>query len=261
MSEPHEPRPRRPHPLERGPVEPPPSPRPQRGAPIPVARPVLTYALLGIIVAVFVLQQVFPELTLRFMKEDASIIRGGEFYRLFTAMFLHGSVVHIFFNSYALFIIGSTVEQLFGTRRFAIIYLLGGLAGSLASLVFTPAPSLGASGAIFALLGAEGVFFYLNRDLFGAFGRSRFANIVFIAVLNLILGFSIPMIDNWGHIGGLFGGLVLAVFIGPRLRVQQSLSFTPEVVDENPLERNWWAALIFAAGLLLVLFYVIASWG
>lgn len=274
MSEPGPPR--RPHPLERGPAPPPPpsSPDPQRRRiQVPTTRPILTYVLLGVIILFFIVQQasaaqqprpvIVDPFTDRFMKANDAIIGNGEYYRLFTAMFLHGSILHLFFNAYALFIIGSSVELLFGTARFAIIYFLGGLTGSIASLVFTPAPSLGASGAIFALLGAEGVFFYFHRDLFGVYGRSRFANIVFVAAINLVLGFAAnSLIDNWGHIGGLFGGLVLAWFIGPRLRINQQYIGGPvEVVDDNPLQRAWLTALVYAVGWVLILLFVVSSLG
>ncbi len=237
---------------------------------MPTTRPVLTYVLLGAIILIFVAQQIssaqqpFPQdLTWRFLKWNEAIIQRGEYYRLFTAMFLHGSIVHLFFNAYALLVIGATVEQLFGTTRFALIYLLGGLAGSIASLVFTPNPSLGASGAIFALLGAEGVFFYTHRGLFGEYARGRVGNIIVVAVINLALGFFAGMmIDNWGHIGGLFGGVVLTWFIGPRLSLEQEFIGGPlQVVDRNPLQRAWLAAALFAGGIALALLYVVSSWG
>jgi rhomboid protease GluP len=219
--------------------------------------------LLAIVLVVFFAQQAEPEITLDFMKSDVAIVQTGEYYRLITAMFLHGSLAHLFFNAYALYAIGATVERLFGSVRFSIIYLLGGLSGSVASLIFTPAPSVGASAAIFALLGAEAVFFFVHRDLFGVTGRRRLGNLVFVAVVNLLLGAASPMIDNWGHVGGLFGGVVLAWFIGPRLRlhVEPWVGVTPRVVDDNPLQRTWPAALLFVGGLMAALVYVVLSWG
>lgn len=269
-----QPPPRRPHPLERPPAAPPPEPPPpRRVVSIPTTRPLLTYVLLGVIVLVYGAQQVasaqqgnpfmIDPLTARFMKINPSIVHEGEYYRLFTAMFLHGSIAHLFFNGYALYVIGQTVERFFGRERFALIFFLGGLSGSLASLVFTPSASLGASGAIFALLGAEGVFFFQHRHLFGDFGRSRFGNILFVAIINLVLGFAPGTgIDNWGHVGGLFGGLVLAWFIGPRLGLQQTaLNGVVEVVDENPFQRSWTSALLYAGGLLVMTIFAIVGLG
>src|SRR5690606_30425031 len=108
----------------------------------------------------------------------------GQYHRLFTAMFLHAGLLHIFFNMYALYLFGSILEPLFGHLRFIIIYLLGGLTGSVLSVVLgDPNPpfaqmvfagaSVGASGAVFAIFGAEMVFIYRHRALLGERGRAQ----------------------------------------------------------------------------------------
>ncbi len=265
MSEPS----KKPHPLERRPPpssEPPPTQRPQPAGPPPRLR--LAHVLLVGVIVVFLVQQVSPELTAQLMKHNDAIIQGGEYYRLLTMMFLHGDAAHLFFNAYALYVIGLTVERFFGTARFALVYFLGGLGASIASLVFTPQNAIGASGAIFALLGAEGVFFYVHQKLLGQAGRRYLTNIVVIAALNLVLGLASPLIDNAAHIGGLLGGVILAWFIGPRLELHLIRQDAFEeidapgmrLVDTNPLERTWPTALLFAGGLALMLFYVILSW-
>jgi rhomboid protease GluP len=179
---------------------------------------------------------------------------------------LHADFMHIFFNAYALYIIGFTVERYFGTARFALIYFLGGLGASIASLALTPAPAVGASGAIFAIFGAEGVFFYQHRKLFGEAGRRHLNNLIFVAALNLVLGFASSAssggarIDNWAHVGGLVGGVLLTWFIGPRIQAQFIGSVTEpavvnqvNIVDTNPLKRSWPAALAFAILLAVAL--------
>lgn len=247
-----------------------PAPRPpamQRVAVrLPVAEPRLTYGLLGLIVLIALYYfSLSARGQLLFLSDWAKInerIRDGEYYRLFSSMFLHLNLMHLFFNSYALFVLGRDVEALFGTARFAIIYVLGGLSGSLASFIFTDAPSVGASGAIFAIFGAEMVYFYQHRDLHGVAGRQHFTQLIILMLINLGLGFFASTgatnfrIDNAGHIGGLVGGVVLAWFIGPAYRVQRDLNAESgfSVVDGNPVGRwvLWSAAYALTLAVLIV---------
>lgn len=252
------------HPLER-----PPAPRkpqsPQRsGVRPPTGRPILAPVLLGLIVAVFLVQRANePEFTIRFMKDNQAIRQSGEYYRLLTMMFLHGNADHLFFNGLALYVIGMRVERLFGPVRFGLIYFLGGLAGSLASLVFTEGDAVGASGAIFALIGAELIFFYTHQEIFGQVARQRLNYILFISVMELVLGFVRTYIDNAAHIGGLAGGAILAWFIAPRFIPQLDVADeatphpTVKLIDANPLQKTWHAALLYAGALALGLFLII----
>lgn len=264
--------------------EPPPSPdrspAPQRPSPpgmrrvavrMPVAAPRLTYALLGVIVLVFMytVSMTFDELN-RFFGEWAKVneaIRDGEYYRLFTSMFLHLNLMHIFFNGYALYVFGRDVEAFFGHVRFALIYFLGGLSGSLASFIFTPNPSVGASGAIFAIFGAEMAYFYQHRNLHGEAGRRHLNQLIGLMVVNLALGFFSTtgatefQIDNAGHIGGLVGGVVLAWFIGPAYNVKhdQSVKGGFSVVDENPIQRWALPSVLYAIGLVIAIVYAVTA--
>lgn len=139
-------------------------------------------------------------------------IRGGQYYRLLTGMFLHGSIFHIFFNCYALYIIGSQIESFMGKTKYIIIYLFSGIMGSLFSMTFGGATaSIGASGAIFGLMGALLYFGYYYRVYLGNVLKSQ---IVPLILFNLILGFIIPGVDNFGHIGGLVGGLLITRALG-----------------------------------------------
>jgi rhomboid protease GluP len=148
------------------------------------------------------------------------LIVQGQLWRLLTPMLLHGSLIHILVNMYALNVFGPGLERHFGHWRFLALYLLSGFAGNVISFVFSPAYSLGSSTAIFGLLAAEGVFMYQNRSLFGRGARQALINIILVAALNLfIIGLS-PGIDNWGHVGGLLGGLGFAWLGGPKLRVE-----------------------------------------
>ena len=198
----------------------------QRRKPPPRARedqPLLTYALMAVNALIFLAGFLMPELEWELFLRGALIpklvVAEGEVYRLLTAMFLHGGIGHIFFNMYALYVIGATVEPIFGRARFLLIYVLGGLTGSLLSLLLGDflSPSVGASGAVFALFAAEAVHLYQHRGVY-ANVRSRLRHMLFLIGMNLFIGL-VPgsRIDNWGHIGGVLGGLLLAWRIAPRM--------------------------------------------
>jgi rhomboid protease GluP len=132
---------------------------------------------------------------------------------------LHGSIIHIGFNMYALFYIGPTLERFYGRWRYLGLFILSGFGGNVISFMFSPNPSLGSSTAIFGLLGAQGVLLYQNREIFGSIARRALSQVILIAVVNLVIGLT-PGIDNWGHIGGLIGGTLFAWFGGPLLQKQ-----------------------------------------
>jgi rhomboid protease GluP len=163
-----------------------------------------------------------------------TLIAQGEVWRLFTAMFLHIGVIHLLFNLYALNALGPLVEGYFGPVRFTAIYLLGGLFGSLASYAFSPTPSAGASGAIFALAGSTTIYFLRYRDNFGAHGRAILSNMLLVLGINLVFGLAQPGIDNWGHIGGLVGGILVTVGLLPRYRPPAVVRIGNNYMEEEP---------------------------
>jgi len=193
----------------------------------PIFRPYATYVLIGICVVVYLLQISTKairgtDIPALWGIKDNALIMQGQLWRLLTPVFLHSdqTILHIAFNMYALFYIGPTLERFYGRRRYIALFLLGGFAGNVLSFMFTQAPSLGSSTAIFGLLAAEGVLFYQNREIFGGIARRALSQVVIIAVINLIIGATVPGIDNWGHIGGLLGGTFFAWFGGPLLQKQ-----------------------------------------
>jgi len=196
--------------------------RPERIAiKLPDANPVVTFTIMGITIAVFALQMISEsvfgyDLPAAYGMKVNDLIAGGQVWRLFTPMLLHGSIMHIGFNMYALYLFGRRLERYFGHWRFLILYLISGFAGNVISMMFTESPSLGASTAIFGLLGAQGIFIYQNRALFGNQTRQALQSIIMVAVINLIIGLS-PGIDNWGHIGGLVAGVIFTWLGGPVL--------------------------------------------
>jgi rhomboid protease GluP len=222
---------------------------------LPTNRPVVTYTLIGLTVLVFIAQQASVFLlngdypAALGMKINVRIV-AGEYWRLITPMLLHGSILHILFNMYALYSFGRNLEATYGHGRFLLLYLLGALAGNVASFLISPANSLGASTAVFGLVAAEGVTIYLNRRIYGSQSRAVLSNIGFVIVVNLILGFSSTGIDNWGHLGGLVGGGVYALLAGPLLAVE---GFYPDVhlVDRRAGGLPYLVALVEAASLIL----------
>ena len=138
-------------------------------------------------------------------------VRQGEFYRLFTSMFVHANIIHLICNMYALFVVGPLIEKYYGKLKFTLIYIGSGIIGSLFSVVLTNNASIGASGAIFGLFGALLYFGYKYRATLDGFLRSSIVPTLFV---NLIIGFVIPGIDVIGHIGGLIGGLLLSYSVG-----------------------------------------------
>jgi membrane associated rhomboid family serine protease len=178
-----------------------------------------TRVLLTIIVAVYVLEVINggaasvmggPSVDVLF-KLGGSFgyaIADGQYWRLFTAMFLHASLIHLAFNSYALWIFGSMVEPQVGRWRFLAIYLLTGLAAGASSYAFLypRIVGIGASGAVFGIFGVFLVYNYKRR--YTALGAARLRSGLVMLALNAFLGFSIPGIDWRAHLGGLIAGSV-----------------------------------------------------
>lgn len=181
-------------------------------------KPIVTYSLIFICILVFILMYVLGNgstdnyTLLVFGANVDTLTKNGDYYRLFTSMFLHIGILHLLCNMYSLYIIGKEVENVFGKVKYLIIYLLSGIAGSILSLAFNHNTiCAGASGAIFGLLGALLYFGYYYRTYLGA---TLTRSIIPVIVLNLIIGFSSSGIDNAAHIGGLVGGILIAMAVG-----------------------------------------------
>lgn len=142
-----------------------------------------------------------------------SLIAQGEYYRLITCMFLHGGIIHLAFNMYALYAIGPVIEKFFGHSRYFAIYMVSGLCSSLLSFFMSPGISIGASGAIFGILGACLVFAVKMKN---RIGREFLTNIVMVIAINLFIGFSTSFVDNFGHLGGLAGGILSSLILFKR---------------------------------------------
>ncbi|CAB1118913.1 unnamed protein product [Ectocarpus sp. CCAP 1310/34] len=173
-----------------------------------------TNALLVINFLVFLQQQQDPSVTTSFYNLAYAITDHGEWYRLVTAMMLHGGWVHLASNSMALFNIGRGTETYMGTEKFVALYVCSGVSGNVLSCIVDPlSASLGASGAIFGLLGAEAMIHLAGPKASMPLFVSSVGQTAFFAVL---VGLVVPNIDHWGHLGGFVGGAALTLLIQPR---------------------------------------------
>ena len=159
---------------------------------------------------------------------SSGAVKAGEIWRLLVGTFLHGGLFHLLVNMYSLFIIGSQLETFLGKKNFLIVYLVSAISGSLMSCLFTlDAISIGASGAIFGLLGSFLYFGYHFRLFLGSVLKSQ---IIPLILINLFIGFTIPGIDNAAHIGGLIGGLLASMATGIRGKTSKNEKINGTIV-------------------------------
>lgn len=179
-----------------------------------------TYFFFGLNLLIFALMALAggstnePTLMAFGVKANAEIAR-GQWWRFVTPVFIHIGMLHLIFNSYALWIVGQQVEKLYGGARFVALYVLTGVAGVTGSYFYHPdTVSAGASGAIFGLFGVLLMFGIRYRSSIPPyFKRAVGTGVLPVIVINLIIGFTIPQIDNSAHIAGLLAGAALAWFV------------------------------------------------
>ena len=271
------------HPLEEAPrpaVPPPNAPRQRITLHIMAVKPTATYVLIGINVLIFIIRAISPAWDNSLFNAGANnatlVLVQGQYYRLFSSMFLHASMfdylnhynftaaLHILSNMYILYAVGFPLERLMGHARFLIVYLLGGLSGAVLSVLLGDANSysVGASGAVFAIVAGEFMYLYHHRQLMGAVGQARRKSLIGFAVMNFAIGLvsalpgSAVVIDNWAHFGGMVGGLVLTWFISPILMLRVHPEQPGEILGEdiNPLNKRLWAVSAYATVLVILLF-------
>lgn len=155
---------------------------------------------------------------LAFGWKSAPAIGEGQWWRLVTPMFLHGNLLHLAVNGYALFALGPLVERLLGSARFGVLFVVSAVLAAICSLVFTPMPAVGASGAIFGLIGASMVTGMRQRAVLPPrFARMLVFGLLPWVLLNLIIGWLVPQVDNAAHIGGLLAGAAMAAVFPTRI--------------------------------------------
>jgi len=198
----------------------------------------LTYGIIGINILMYLISAVLSrniaDMDMQTLVDMGALygpltVLKGEWWRLFTAMFLHGGMTHILMNMFSLYLIGRGLDLYFEKKAYVSIYLFSGLLGGLASLYIHPqSVGVGASGAIFGVFGALAGFFLAHRDHIPAHSKAFMKDFAIVLGLNLVLGLSISSIDVSAHIGGLVvgftGGFVISK--NPKLVWPFSLSMT-----------------------------------
>jgi len=180
--------------------------------------PIITYGLIALNVLLYVLPIIlgsYDDLINRFCLYGPYIRDYGEIYRLITGGFLHGDIFHLLFNCYAIYVIGGQLEGFMGRTKYTIIYFVSMIIGSLMSITFSDYPSIGASGAIFGLMGSLLYFGYHYRIYLGNTLKSQ---IIPLIVINLLYGAVVSGIDNFAHIGGLIGGFLITMALGVKYK-------------------------------------------
>ena len=178
--------------------------------------PFITYLIIAVCVICYLAPilmgaNVYSDFIKMFCVHGPSI-RDGQFYRLITGGFLHGNIFHLFFNCYTLYVIGTQVESYLGKWKYTAIYFISMIIASLTSMTFSGStPSIGASGAIFGVIGALIYFGYHYRIFLGNVVKTQ---IIPLVILNLFMGFMLPNVDNFAHIGGLIGGILSTMALG-----------------------------------------------
>lgn len=194
-------------------------------------KPIMTYIFMAISLILFVFTALesgnFMELNPNVLHKFGALVNLNsmdnslELYRLITSIFLHGGLVHLICNMYSLYVIGPQLESFFGKVKYSIIFIGSGIIGNLLTLAFLQDTyvSVGASGAIFGLLGALIYFGYHYRVYLSGVMKSQ---IIPLILLNLVIGFMITSINNLAHIGGLVGGVLLSMAVGIKYKSTRS---------------------------------------
>lgn len=232
--------------------------------------PFLTYAMLAVTVVSSVVAMSSPDL-LDVLQLDKERVQAGEWWRLVTVALVHDprSYLHLLFNMYALYIAGPLVEAMYGRVLYATFYVLAAAAGSVASYLVFPNPSVGASGAIFGLFGLIAVASYVHRPALGRQARALTSQIAVLIVINLAIGFGVAGlgggIDNAAHVGGLVAGAWLGLTVVPRgtATLRSMWQQTEAVPGSDPRLRNVLqvGAVVALALVLLLALGITPMWG
>lgn len=184
--------------------------------------PPATLAIIALLFVVFIWQASSGALRSQAAIVDAgALVRSrvleGEYWRLFSATLLHGGTDHLIGNCLALYVLGMAGEHALGAWRMLVLYLASGLAGSVASVLTGPGPSLGASGAICGLMGGVILILYRYRRVYHVRNKEIGFVLAAWAAYIIFIGAIDPQVDNWAHFGGLLGGAVVALGVQPKV--------------------------------------------
>jgi membrane associated rhomboid family serine protease len=226
-----------------------------------VFTPFMTYAILAVTVIVSLWVDFGPSGNQLgdLLALDKERVIAGEYWRILTVTLVHGGVLHLGLNMYALWIVGPLVEALYGRVLFLAFYLLAGAGGSIASYLFFPVTSVGASGAIFGLFGLLFAANYVHKPALGRQARSLTAQIGMLIVINLIFGFALSgTIDNAAHVGGLLCGAWLGLVVAPRGTATLASLWQRVPEAARQLRERYAGAIAFAGTVLLVIVQLVA---
>jgi membrane associated rhomboid family serine protease len=184
-----------------------------------------------------------------------AIVHQHEYWRLVTPIFLHAGWPHLLVNSMSLYFVGTLYERFVGRLRFLAVYFVAGVGGNVLSLAALPDIGVGASGAIFGIFGALGVFAFANRGVLGVISRRLVGSVVGLSVLNLLLPLADPNIDGWAHFGGLLYGAIAGLAVGPLLSAANAA--TPERLLDD---RRGPATVLIAIGLVALAVMLLGVW-
>jgi len=167
--------------------------------------------LLGLNVVMYALQLATKDAITMLLAKVNPLIASGQYWRLVSPALVHGNFMHLAINCYSLWNIAPALEGLTGSPRMLVTYFVAAIGGNVASYVFSPHPSLGASGAVFGLGGALAMYFYRNKNVYGRRSDYVLKSLWQTLLINVLYGLTNPRIDNFGHMGGLVGGAVRVV--------------------------------------------------
>src|SRR5258708_2696597 len=192
---------------------------------------------------------VISNVVMTYGAKDNGLILRGQYWRFVTTIFLHANALHVGLNMLNFFVLGIFLERLFGHMRFLLIYLLSGIISIIASFYFSPQDiSVGASGAIFGLVGAYSIFVLVHRQAFPRGGIPAMLWLIIIIGINLSIGLFVSTVDNYAHIGGLLSGALLGWWFAPLYK----LSSTQEMTDMHSLSRRWPLAIVTILATLVL---------
>ena len=232
-----------------------------RGRVIRQEPPIVTFTLIGATAIVFLIQIISEarggtDLALEYGAKYGPLVYFGEYWRLVTPVFLHGGWRHFLMNMYSLYVLGANVETFWGKRDTLIFYLAAGFTGNVFSYIFSfETVSVGASTAIFGLLIASAFVILKNKALFPNY-RNMLYRIGSVIAVNFLIGLN-ARIDNWGHLGGFAGGLLICLFAAPKLAPAYDPDRDRVVLTDTvstPRRLLVFAVVILAAVVGIVLF-------
>ncbi len=222
---------------------------------IPKHKPIITKLLIILISIMFIVELIYTA----HYGEKGIIILGakwnegithGEYWRFFTCALLHGGLMHLFLNLAGIYIFGQELESIYGSIKFLLICLLTSWGSTLASYAFSSGTAIGASGIVFGIIGCLISFYFTQKGkVTGA--DYKFKSMYTLVIINLILGFMMPRIDNSAHIGGIFTGLLSGWLLSPKYEILKDDELQRLKVKEEKNISRFIIGVIFLTLLLI----------